>query len=277
MFKILILQSFHGLSDDATEYQIGDRLSFMNFLDLQMGDHIPDAKTIWDFKELIEKDGRDGSNKLFSCFHQMLDQKGLIAKAGSIIDASFVDAPKQRNTREQNKKIKAGERPEDFEKDNSKGAQKDCDALWTRKNNEVHFGYKNHTKVDVKSKLIDSYATTPASTHDSQVFEELLDEKAKAILADSAYKSEKNEQVMLDRDLEDFITLKAYRNKALTEEDQRFNKRVNRMRVRVEHVFGRMKYMGADFFRKIGIQRARQHNSLCNLSYNMDRYALLQS
>ncbi len=155
MFKILILQSFHGLSDDAMEYQIGDRLSFMNFLDLQMGNHIPDAKTIWDFKELIEKD--------------------------------------------------------------------------------------------------------------------------KAILADSAYKSEKNEQVMLDRDLEDFITLKAYRNKALTEEDQRFNKRVNRMRVRVEHVFGRMKYMGADFFRKIGIQRARQHNSLCNLSYNMDRYAFLQS
>ncbi len=59
-----------------------------------MGDHIPDAKTIWDFKELIENDGRDRSNKLFSCFHQMLDQKGLIAKAGSIIDASFVDAPK---------------------------------------------------------------------------------------------------------------------------------------------------------------------------------------
>ncbi len=75
MFKILILQSFHGLSDDATEYQIGDRLSFMNFLDLQMGDYIPDAKTIWNFKELIEKDGRNGSNKLFSCFHQMLDKK----------------------------------------------------------------------------------------------------------------------------------------------------------------------------------------------------------
>ena len=276
MFKILILQSFHGLSDDATEYQIGDRLSFMNFLDLQMGDHIPDAKTIWDFKELIEKEERNGSNKLFNCFHQMLEQQGLIAKAGSIIDASFVDAPKQRNSREQNKKIKEGERPEEFEKDTSKGAQKDCDARWTKKNNETHFGYKNHTKVDVKSKLIDSYATTPASTHDSQVFEELLDGKDRAILADSAYRSEKNEQVMLDHNVEDFIIHKAYRNKPLTEEEQRFNKTVSRMRVRVEHVFGRMKYMGADLFRKIGIQRARQHNALCNLTYNMDRYALLQ-
>ncbi len=65
-------------------------------------------KRIGDFKELIEKDGRDGSNKLFSCFHQMLDQKDLIAKAGSIIDASFADAPKQRNSRDQNKKLKEG-------------------------------------------------------------------------------------------------------------------------------------------------------------------------
>jgi len=128
MFKILILQSYHGLSDDATEYQISDRLSFMNFLDLQMGDSIPDAKTIWDFKELIEKDGRDGSNKLFENFRQTLAQNGLIAKEGSIIDASFVDAPKQRNSREENKDIKEGKRPPGFEKDTAKGAQKDCDA-----------------------------------------------------------------------------------------------------------------------------------------------------
>ncbi len=202
-----------------------------------MGDHIPDAKTIWDFKELIEKDGRDGSNQLFSCFHQMLDQKGLIAKAGSIIDASFVDAPKQRNSRDQNKKIKEGECPEDFEKDLSKGAQKDCDARWAKKNNQTHFGYKNHAKVDLKSKLIDSHATTPASTHDSQIFEELLDKKDKAILSDSAYKSEKNEQVMLDHNVEDFIIQKAYRNKPLTQKEQRFNKTVSRMRVIILLVF----------------------------------------
>ncbi len=196
----------------------------------------------------------------------MLEQKGLIAKAGSIIDASFVDAPKQRNSRDQNKKLKAGERPEGFEKDTSKGAQKDCDARWTRKNNQTHFGYKNHAKVDLKRKLIDSYATTPASTHDSHIFEELLAKKDKAILADSAYKSEKNKPVMLDHNLEDFIIAKAYRNKPLTEQQQRFNKTVSRMRVLAEHVFGRMKYIGADLFKKIGIQRARQHNALCNLT-----------
>jgi IS5 family transposase len=277
MFKILILQSYHGLSDDATEYQISDRLSFMNFLDLQMGDSIPDAKTIWDFKELIEKDGRDGSNKLFENFRQTLAQNGLIAKEGSIIDASFVDAPKQRNSREENKDIKEGKRPPGFEKDTAKGAQKDCDARWTKKNNETHYGYKNHTKVDLKSKLIDSYVTTTASTHDSQVFEELLDEKDKAVLADSAYLSEENDQVLLDHDLENFVMRKAYRNKPLSEEDHSYNKTVSRMRVRIEHVFGRMKYMGADYFRRIGLSRAKQHNALCNLTYNMDRYAFIQS
>ena len=275
MFKILILQHYHGLSDEATEFQIGDRLSFMHFLDLQMGDDIPDANTIWDFKELIEKDGRDGSNKLFAKFHEILDQQDLIAKEGSIIDASFVEAPKQRNTRDQNKQIKEGTRPEGFEEGSAKGSQKDCDARWTKKNNEVHYGYKNHAKVDTKSKLIDTYTTTAASVHDSQVFEELLDAKDKAILADSAYKSEANEEIMLKNDLEDFVMLKAYRNNPLSEKDKAFNKKVSRMRVRVEHVFGRMKYMGSDLFRRIGLKRAKQHNAFCNLTYNMDRYAFL--
>jgi len=275
MFKILILQSFYGLSDDAVEYQIKDRISFMEFLDLQMGDSVPDAKTIWDFKELIEKDGRQGSERLFDHFGATLEAAGMIAKEGSIIDASFVDAPRQRNTREQNRQIKEGKRPEEFAASTSRGAQKDCDARWTKKNGEMHYGYKNHIKIDAKSKLVDSQATTAANRHDSQVFEELLDEHDKAIIADSAYLSEKNDQIMLDHDVENFVMLKAHRNKPLTEEEQLSNKRVSRIRVRVEHVFGRMKLMGTDYFRRIGIRRARQHNALSNLTYNMDRFAFL--
>ena len=103
MFKVLILQKFHGLSDEATEAQIKDRLSFLSFLGLRLGDEVPDGNTIWDFKELIEKDGREGSRKLFESFHQILTEENLIAKEGSIVDASFVDAPRQRNTREENK------------------------------------------------------------------------------------------------------------------------------------------------------------------------------
>jgi IS5 family transposase len=277
MFKILVLQKYHGLSDEATEAQINDRLSFLAFLDLRLGDEVPDANTIWDFKELIEKDGRDGARKLFDAFHEMLAGEGLIAREGSIVDASFVDAPRQRNSREENARIKNGERPEGFGKDTSKGRQKDCDARWTKKNNETHFGYKNHAKVDAKSKLIDKHTTTPANVHDSQVFGQLVDQSDQAVLADSAYYSEAAEKHVLEEcDAEEFLMRKGYRNKPLGDEEKRRNKLVSRIRVRVEHVFGRMAQMGMDYCRRIGLKRAAQHNSLSNLVYNMDRYVYLK-
>ena len=276
MLKILVLQKYHGLSDEATEVQIKDRLSFMSFLGLRLGDEVPDANTIWDFKELIEKDKRDGGQKLFAAFHRTLTGEGLIAKEGSIVDASFVDAPRQRNTREQNQKIRDGQRPDEFDPASAKGRQKDCDARWTKKNNEVHYGYKNHAKVDAKSKLIDKAKTTPAQVHDSQVFKELVDESDHAVLADSAYYSEEHEDYLIECEAEEFLMRKAYRNKPLSESDEKFNKGVSKIRVRVEHVFGRMKQMGMDYVRRIGLKRASQHNNLCNLVYNMDRYAFLK-
>ena len=277
MFKVLVLQRYHALSDEGVEKEIADRFSFLAFLDLRPGDEIPDANTIWDFKKLIEKDDRDGSRKLFEAFRLTLTAEGLIAKEGSIVDASFIDAPRQHNTREQNQKIKAGERPEEFDPATAKGRQKDCEARWTKKNNETHYGYKNHAKVDAKSKLIDAYKTTPAHVHDSQVLKDLVDISDQAVLADSVYHSETHEAYLLECHAEDFLMRKAYRNKPLSEVDQVFNKKVSRIRVRVEHVFGRMKQLGMDTVRSIGLKRASQHNSLCNLVYNMDRYAFLKS
>ena len=137
---------------------------------------MPDENTIWDFKELIEQDGREGSRKLFEAFHEMLTTENLIAKEGSIVDASFVDAPRQQNSREENEQIKDGKRPRGFEEESAKGRQKDCEGRWAKKNNESHYGYKNHAKVNAKSKLIDKAVITPANVHDSQVFNELVDE-----------------------------------------------------------------------------------------------------
>ena len=102
MFKVLVLQKFHGLSDEECEFQMRDRFSFMIFLGLHPGDAVPDARTIWDFKQALERDGRDGARKLFERFEQMLTERGLIGRKGSIVDASFVDAPRQRNSRKEN-------------------------------------------------------------------------------------------------------------------------------------------------------------------------------
>lgn len=275
MLKVLVLQKYYGLSDDQTEFQVKDRFSFMQFLGLQAGDSVPDAKTIWDFKQLLEKENRAGSRKLFEKFGKLLETQGMVAREGSIVDASFVDAPRQRNSRKENAQIKEGQRPEGFETDTAKGRQKDCDARWAKKNNETHYGYKNHAKVDAKTKLVLGYTATAANVHDSQAFEELIDEEDEAVFADSAYQSESSCDYLLKKNCQNFIHFKGRRGHPLSEEEQATNSLRSRIRVRCEHVFGRMKQLGMDHLRCIGLTRAHQHIGFSNLVYNMDRYAFL--
>ena len=275
MFKVLVLQKYHGLSDEQSETQNRDRLSFMGFLGLHLGDAIPDARTIWDFKQALEREGREGSRRLFKQFERKLTEVGMIGREGSMVDASFVEAPRQRNSREENAQIKERKRPKGYGQASAKGRQKDCDARWAKKNGQRYYGYKNHVKVDAKSKLVMDFETTAANVHDSQMFKELVDEKDEAVLADSAYLSESAREHLLKCDCEDFIQLKSYRNRRLSEAQKRTNKLRSRIRVRVEHVFGRMSQLAMDRLRTIGMVRARQHNGLSSLVYNMDRYVYL--
>ncbi len=141
MFKILVLQQLHNLSDDGIEYQIRDRFSFMRFLGLQLEDRVPDSKTVWTFREALKNLGL--VDVLFVRFHVQLAEQGYVAKAGQMIDATFVEVPKQRNTREENALIKKGQVPEAWDKPEAqaKRRQKDTQARWTKKNDEKHYGY----------------------------------------------------------------------------------------------------------------------------------------
>jgi len=123
MFKIIILQKYYNLSDEQTEFQIKDRLSFLDFLGLQIGDSVPDEKTIWLFKEQLKE--KKLSKKLFKLFSDSLINNGIIAREGSMVDASFVDVPRQRNSCEDNKTIKDGNIPESFQESQAKLSQKD--------------------------------------------------------------------------------------------------------------------------------------------------------
>ncbi|NCP04273.1 MAG: IS5 family transposase, partial [Deltaproteobacteria bacterium] len=199
MFKILVLQQLHNLSDDRIEYQIRDRLSFMRFLGLQLEDKVPDAKTVWLFRERLKE--MNLVEILFARFHEQLAQRGYVARAGQMIDATFVEAPKQRNTREENALIKEGAVPIEWGKAENKHklAQEDTDARWTKKNDEKHYGFKNHINADQKHKLIQNYTVTDAAVHDSQAIDGLLDIDAdandgkRAVYADSAYRSAERE------------------------------------------------------------------------------------
>ena len=113
MFKVLVLQALYGLSDDQVEFRIRDRLSFMRFLGLGIGDKVPDAKTVWLFRELLPVAG--AVDKLFAVFEARLEDGGYLAMSGQIIDASIVAAPKQRNTDGEKQASKEGRIPQGWE------------------------------------------------------------------------------------------------------------------------------------------------------------------
>src|SRR6056297_1248504 len=110
MFKTLVLGALYNLSDDQIEYQVRDRLSFMRFLGLGLEDRVPDAKTVWLYRERLARAGL--VEELFSQFDGYLARQGTIARGGQILDASIVAVPKNRNTRKENEAIKSGELPD---------------------------------------------------------------------------------------------------------------------------------------------------------------------
>jgi transposase, IS5 family len=110
MFKILLLQAMHTLSDERREYLIRDRLSFMRFLGIGLADPVPDANTIWTFREALKRAG--AVEKLFQRFGAALKAAGYLAMSGQIVDATIIAAPKQRNTEAEKEAIKAGRVPE---------------------------------------------------------------------------------------------------------------------------------------------------------------------
>lgn len=275
MFKILVLQRIYNLSDDQTEFQINDRMSFMRFLGLGLEDCVPDAKTIWLFRDKLTK--VNAAKTLFDGFAAQLEAAHLITRTGTIVDATFMDAPRQHNTRNENATIKAGNIPEEWqqEEQRNKLRQKDTDARWTKKGNELHYGYKNHVKADAESKLIINYVVTSANVHDSQVLPELVDDTDYALYADSAYSGESIFAGLPDG-LENCVLDKGSRNHPLTDEQKRCNKEKSRVRVRIEHIFGFMtNSMRGIIVRSIGKLRADFNAGLTSLVYNICRYEFL--
>ena len=277
MFKVLVLQALYNLSDDQTEYQIHDRLSFRRFLNIGINEAVPDAKTIWLFREHLTK--RNLVEKLFAKFDGYLNDQGFAARGGQLIDASFVEVPKQRNKKDENAQIKAGETPEEWKEDKAKLRQKDVEARWTTKNNQSFFGYKNHINVDRNCKLIRHYEVTDASVHDSQAFRGLVDPKNTNadVFADSAYRSEQTEAELKAAGYRSKIQHRAYRDRLLTKLQERSNRCRSKVRARVEHVFGyQANSMKAGLIQTIGIVRAKAKIGMTNLVYNMQRLMQLR-
>lgn len=275
MFKILILQRYYNVSDDAMEYAILDRLSFMRFLGLGINNPVPDAKTIWLFRDTLTK--LNLIEQLFATLDKQLDKDGIIVHKGKIIDASIVEVPRQRNNREEIDQLKEGTIPEDWNE--NKVRQKDTDAQWTRKHFQNYFGYKNHIKVDSKTKLITGFQVTSANTADKHMADPLLDKKedgGQPLYGDSAYSSKELEELYKRKKIISKVNKQGYHYKALTKADKKANTKKSKVRSRIEHVFGFMtNSMNGMYLRYRSLIRNKIGIGLMNLTYNLFRLVQL--
>lgn len=290
MFKILLLQAMHGLSDERCEYLIKDRLSFMRFLGLGLADPVPDANTIWAFREALKRAG--AVERLFAQFDATLRAAGYLAMGGQIVDATIVAAPKQRNTEAERAAIKAGQVPEGWAQKPAKLRQKDRDARWTVKFSKARpredgtpqvdlavpaFGYKNHVAIDRRHGLIRGWTASHAAAHDGARLEHVLDASntASDVWADTAYRSAKNEAMLAERGLVSRIHRKKPKGRPMPAQTRQANARKSMVRSRIEHVFAHQKGLMGLVVRTIGIARAEVKIGLANLAYNIRRLVWL--
>jgi transposase, IS5 family len=291
MFKVLILQASHSLSDERTEFLIKDRLSFMRFLGLGLADPVPDANTIWTFREALTGailEDRSAIEVLFSAYEANLTRAGFLAMGGQIIDASIIAAPKQRNTDAEKREIKEGRIPPEWTSKPAKLAQKDRDARWTVKWSKGKpaddgsprmdlavpaFGYKNHLGVDRRHGLIRTWVVTDAARHDGAQLPALISKAntASDVWADTAYRSRANERHLANNGLRSQIHRKKPKGKPMPKPIARANGVKSKVRAAVEHVFAHEKGPMGLVVRTIGLARARVKIGLANLVYNMKR------
>lgn len=248
MFKVLVLQALYSLPDDAAEFQIRDRLSFMRFLGLGLGARAPDAKTIWLFRAQLVRAGT--MEKLFERFDAALHDAGYLAMGGQIIDATG------RSKRSEASEMQAA----------------------TVEIAVPVFGYKNHAGIDQRHGLIRRWTVTSAAAHDSRPFEGLLDPKntASRVWADTAYRSRRNEAAMAKRRLMSMVHFRKPKGRPLPAHHAKANAARSTVRSAVEHVFAGQKHRMKLFVRTVGLARAKVKIGMANLAYNFTRLAWLE-
>jgi len=288
MFKALILQAQHNLSDARMEFMIRDRLSWMRFLGFALGDRTPDESTFRLFRNRMTEIGT--LSRVMKAFDWQLKKKGYIPIGGQIVDATLVSAPKQRNTEDEKEAIKEGKSADEIWPDEpAKAAQKDTNARWTLKVGgktryrpdgtplpqiaTPTFGYKSHIAIDRRFGFIRQAAVTSAAHPDGRMLGRLVttDNTSSDVWADTAYRSKANEAMLAKRMLRSQIHRKKPRGKVMPQATGRANAKKSTIRARVEHVFAHQKQRFGLFIRTIGLARAEAKMTLANLAYNFDR------
>lgn len=277
MFRVAFYCAFSKKSDRAVAQEILDSATLQEFLKIAPGTQIS-PQAIWDYRECFANS--EVGEFIFSKHLQEMQDSGLVdEKEDMILDGSFVEAPRQRNTREENQAIKEGRGDGLWIDCPAKKRQKDVHARWTKKNDQTYYGYKMHALVGAVSKVILHVSTTAANVHDSRALAWMLNEEEDAgrtLFADSAYSGKNLEELTRSFNVNPCFCEKGYANTPLTELQQKLNHLKSKIRCRIEHVFGYIETVfKGSFVRSIGLKRAAFHSWLTALAYNVFRRQVL--
>ena len=230
MMKALLLGHLHRLSDPMLEEEIADRASWQRFLGLSAADDVPDHSTISRFRKRLVEDGL--MRKVFDAVNEQLDEKGLILREGTVIDASVVEAhARQRGP---------GNRPN----------RVDPDAGWAVKGRRGVFGYKGHFAIDLGSLLVRDVEVTPASEPDTVLFDRMVQGDEGGVYADRAYDKRSRHDDLARRGVADGLMRRGNKHHRLPARDELRNLEISRLRMPAEGVFGYLK-------QALGWRRAR--------------------
>ena len=261
--KCLILQFLYGLSDPELEDALIDRFSFQRFLGISFDTEIPDFTTIWRFRERLIK--ANLLDEIFEDFLKVLDEKNVILRKGTLIDATLVQAarkPKKKHDKQDNKTSKTARQM----------AQQDHDATGTKKGKKQYYGYKGHIGVDEGSNIIRKTKFTTASVHDSRERDNLICGDERSVFADKAYFNDNVKRTLRKKGIYNGILDKGKRNHPLSDKQKKKNKKKSRVRNAVERPFAHFKkHMGYRCVRYVNLRRNELHFTFLCLIHNIRR------
>jgi IS5 family transposase len=278
MFKALLVQRWHCLSDPEMETALYDRLSFIRFCGLSVMSSVPDHSTIWRFREELLRMGL--FEKLFAEVNRQLIEKGIMVKEtkGAIVDATLI-----KSSRRPRKVIEV--MPEDRKEEETDTPEftvtysDDTDATWVKKGNTPHYGYKAHVAADVEDGFILGGHVTPANVSDINQLEKTLEvskvPKGSCVIGDKGYSSEKNRDMLAEKGHGDLLMNKAVKNKPLTGLQKIVNRMISKVRYKVEQGFGILKkHYGFERMRYRGLAKANMEFILNAMVFNIKKAVL---
>jgi IS5 family transposase len=287
MFKILLLQRWHDLSDQKTAEAMADRISFCRFAGFSLDHESPDASTICRFRNHLEERGL--LVKLFNMINEQLEAHGILVRTGSSVDATLIPSARQpRKVEEVIADELASEHDEDEDDDDDTPSgytvettySDDHDARWTKKGKVYCYGYKGHIAVDTEHGFILTGHATAANRPDCKEFMNVVEqaklETGAPVLADKGYSSAANRCDLDKAGFFDLIMYKAARGHPLSEAQRSVNHAISRVRGSVERAFGSMKkHYGLSRAKYLGVGKVSMQLMLCAMAFNLKKAALM--